>query len=286
MSDIKKIGIIGSGTMGTGIAQVCAQSGYVTVLYDSSKQALEKSENQFLKNINKAFEKKNISESEYLFCKDSILFSDQIVSLKDCDIIIEAIIENLEIKQNLFSDLSKMVKPTTILASNTSSLSITAISGKTQNPERVIGIHFFNPAYIMKLVEIIRGVHTSNETVERSRKFIDSIKKTTVVAKDTPGFIVNRIARPFYGEAFRIIGDNISDVETTDKIMEEIGGFKMGPFRLLDLIGIDVNFEVTKSVYNAFFQDPKYRPHIIQQRMVEAGRHGIKSKKGFYSYEN
>lgn len=286
MSEIRKIGIIGSGTMGTGIAQVCAQSGYISILYDTSKQALEKSESQFLKNIEKAFERKNISESEYIFCKKSILFSDQLASLKDCDIIIEAIIENLEIKQNLFSDLSKMVKPSTILASNTSSLSITAISGKTYNPDRVIGIHFFNPAYIMKLVEIIRGVHTSNETVERSRNFIDSIKKTAVVAKDTPGFIVNRIARPFYGEAFRIIGDNISDVETTDKIMEEIGGFKMGPFRLLDLIGIDVNFEVTKSVYTAFFQDPKYRPHIIQQRMVEAGRHGIKSKKGFYSYEN
>ncbi len=286
MIEINKIGIIGSGTMGTGIAQVCVQSGYNTILFDSSKQALEKSENLFLKNIDKAHEKKNITEMEYNFCKKAVCFSDQFSSLKDCDLIIEAIVENLDIKQNLFSDLSKMVNPETILASNTSSLSITAISGKTQNPDRVIGIHFFNPAYIMKLVEIIRGVHTSNETVERSRKFIDSIKKTTVVAKDTPGFIVNRIARPFYGEAFKIIGDNISDVETADKIMEEIGGFKMGPFRLLDLIGIDVNFEVTKSVYNAFFQDPKYRPHIIQQRMVEAGRHGIKSKKGFYSYEN
>lgn len=286
MTEIRNIGIIGSGTMGTGIAQVCAQSGYSITVFDSSIPALEKSEILFLKNIEKAFEKKSISESEFNFCRKSVSFSSDFSSLSDCDLVIEAIVENLEIKQNLFSDLSKMVSPETILASNTSSLSITAISGKTQNPDRVIGIHFFNPAYIMKLVEIIRGVHTSNETVERSRKFIDSIKKTTVVAKDTPGFIVNRIARPFYGEAFKIIGDNVTDVETTDKIMEEIGGFKMGPFRLLDMIGIDVNFEVTKSVYNAFFQDPKYRPHIIQQRMVEAGRHGIKSKKGFYSYEN
>lgn len=282
---MKKVAVIGAGTMGVGIAQACLVSNYSVVVYDSFESALTKGNELLIKNLTRAKEKSVLSSEKFDIISRSFEFSSNLELVYDADIIIEAIIENLEVKQKLFSDLSSHVSDATILATNTSSLSVTAIASKTKNPFRVLGIHFFNPAYIMKLVEVIKGEWSDDAAVQKSVEFVKSLDKIPVVVKDTPGFIVNRIARPYYGEAFKILNDGIADIETTDLIMRNIGGFKMGPFELLDLIGIDVNFDVTRSVYNAYFQDPKYRPSIIQQRMVEAGKLGVKTKNGFYNYD-
>ena len=282
---MKKVAVIGAGTMGVGIAQACLISDYHVVVYDSFESSLIKGKDLLVKNLTKAKEKSILSPERFDAVSLAFEFNSNLESVYDADIIIEAIVENLEVKQNLFSGLSANVSESAILATNTSSLSVTAIASKTKNSGRVLGIHFFNPAYIMKLVEIIKGEWTDDSVIQKSAAFVKSLEKVPVIVKDTPGFIVNRIARPYYGEAFKILSDGIADIQTTDSIMRNIGGFKMGPFELLDLIGIDVNFDVTRSVYNAYFQDPKYRPSIIQQRMVEAGKLGVKTKNGFYSYD-
>ena len=206
--------------------------------------------------------------------------------LEDCslaDLAIEVAPENMELKRDLFRRLDALLSPTALLASNTSSLSITALAGTTKRPEQFLGLHFFNPPVLMALVEVIRGDRAAPETMEAGLKFVRNLGKTPVVCKDTPAFIVNRVARPFYGEALRLLGENASDPATMDLLVKSLG-FKMGPFELMDLIGLDVNFAVTQSVYNAFFHDPRYRPHPIQQRMVEAGLLGRKTKRGFYEY--
>jgi 3-hydroxybutyryl-CoA dehydrogenase len=200
------------------------------------------------------------------------------------NLIIEAAPEKLDLKRDIFATLDAAAPEHTILSSNTSSLSISAIAGATRRADRVVGVHFFNPAHIMKLVEIIRGDFTSDETVAAVREYVARVGKTAVLCKDTPAFIVNRVARPFYGEAFRLLGENATDPATLDKLMRSIG-FRMGPFELIDLIGCDVNLAVTQSVYDAYFQEPKYRPHPIQKRMVESGRLGQKTGRGFYDYE-
>ena len=279
-----KIGIVGSGAMGSGIAQVLATVGNEVLLYDSNPLAVEKAgqnlEAQFQKLAEKG--KMNFEEAEIYF--DNIRLSDKLSELKDSELIIEAIVEDLEIKKDLFQKLESLVSEDCILATNTSSLSIASIASACQKPERVIGIHFFNPAPLMALVEIIPAVQTDKNLILRTKNLVESWKKLPVIAKDTPGFIVNRVARPFYGEAIRILEEGIADCATIDFAMRSLGEFKMGPFQLMDFIGHDVNYRVTESVFKEFFYDPKFKPSFTQKRLFEAGYFGRKSGKGFYDY--
>lgn len=281
-----KVAIIGSGTMGSGIAQVAATSGCAVKLFDLNQEALSKSKNALESTLSKLLEKGKIDEKEKSRIQSNISYAHTMGELSHSDLVIEAIVENLEIKRKLFSDLESYVSPETILATNTSSLSITSIAASCQKPERVIGIHFFNPAPLMQLVEIIPAIQTSKEVLSNSVETITSWKKTVAVVKDTPGFIVNRVARPFYSEALRIYDEGFACMETIDFAMKEIGGFKMGPFELMDFIGHDVNYVVTESVFTAFYFDPKYKPSLTQKRLVEAGYLGRKSGRGFYMYTN
>jgi len=286
IDDIKTIGIIGSGTMGRGIAISASLNGYKTILFDINETAIKNSENIISKDLSKSVEKKKISEEKKSDALTNIKFTSDMNELSVCEFVIEAALEDLKIKEDIFSRLDNICNKETILSTNTSSLSITTISTFVKNNrERVIGMHFFNPANIMKLVEVVKGDFTYEETVNLTIELSKKIGKVPVTAKDTPAFIVNRIARPFYGESLKILGEGTSDFETIDKVMKSCGGFAMGPFELMDLIGIDINFSVTKSVYEAFFNDPKYRPSFIQKKMVDANIIGRKTKKGFYNYD-
>lgn len=281
---ISKVGIIGSGTMGIGIAQVAATCGCEVFLYDANAAQTEKSLINLKKVLDKLVEKQKISseKSEEIFNK--IKPCTELSDFKNCDLVIEAIIENKEIKTNVFQNLEKIVSENCVISSNTSSISITSLSSELKNPERFIGIHFFNPAPLMPLVEVIPGLLTEKTLARKMYSLMENWGKTPVIAKDVPGFIVNRIARPFYGEALRIAEENIATPEQIDDAMRTLGNFKMGPFELMDLIGIDVNFSVTKTVYQDYFFDPKYKPSLLQQRMSEAKLLGRKTGKGFYDY--
>ncbi len=278
------VGIIGSGTMGSGIAQVAATSDCIVKLYDSNDDALDKAKTGLEKILNRLIEKGRIDSEEKNRIQKNISYVNSLKELSDSDLIIEAIIENLSIKKNVFSELEKYVSEECIIATNTSSLSIASIASSLQYPERCIGIHFFNPAPLMRLVEVIPAIQTSKKILEESVSTLKDWGKIVAIAKDTPGFIVNRVARPFYGEALRIYEEGIADFITIDSAMKTIGGFKMGPFELMDFIGNDVNYTVTETVYNAFYQDPRYRPSFTQQRFSEAGYLGRKSGKGYYNY--
>lgn len=282
---LSTIGIIGAGTMGRGIAQVAALSRFEVILYDVSADALTNAMERTKDDFRRLTEQGRLEPAAATEALAAIhprkIFND----LKGADYIIEAAIEDLNIKKEIFQKLEATVTPGTILASNTSSLSITSIGSLTKTPGSVVGMHFFNPPPLMKLVEVVKGSQTSDSTISISCNLATRMKKTPVVCKDTPGFIVNRVARPFYGEALRLLGEGVATVEEIDRIVRLSGGFKMGPFELMDLIGIDVNYAVTKSVYDRFFQEPRFRPHTIQRQMVEAGMLGRKTKKGFYSYE-
>jgi 3-hydroxybutyryl-CoA dehydrogenase len=280
-----KVAIIGSGTMGSGIAQVAATAGCTVKIFDTNKDALAKSKSNLEITLSKLVEKGKIDTSEKTRISDNIIYVSDLLALSDSDLIIEAIIENLEIKQKLFSDLEKLVSENTILASNTSSLSITSIASSCKNSERVIGIHFFNPAPLMQLVEVIPAIQTSEEVLQKTTQIISNWKKVVAIAKDTPGFIVNRVARPFYSEALRIYEEGFASFETIDFAMKSIGNFKMGPFELMDFIGNDVNYTVTETVFTAFYFDPRYKPSFTQKRLVEAGFLGKKSGRGFYKYD-
>jgi 3-hydroxybutyryl-CoA dehydrogenase len=278
------IGIVGSGAMGSGIAQVAATAGHKTIVYDTNSAALEKAKTNLINSLTKLVEKQKITDNKAKEILSLTSYSTSIQDFKNCDLIIEAIVENSHVKQEVFKELESITSETCVLASNTSSLSITSIASACKNPEKVIGIHFFNPATLMPLVEIIPGVATNLLIANHCQALITSWGKVTVMAKDTPGFIVNRVARPFYSEALRIYDEQIADIATIDWAMREIGGFKMGPFELMDLIGHDVNYVVTETVWQQFYYDPRFKPSLTQKRLLEANFLGKKSNRGFYDY--
>ncbi|HCA82877.1 MAG TPA: 3-hydroxybutyryl-CoA dehydrogenase [Flavobacteriales bacterium] len=277
-----KIGIAGAGAMGSGIAQVAAMNGHEVVLYDAFAPSIEKADTSLNKILNSLQEKGKISNAAEIL--NRIKITGNINDFSGCGLVIEAIIEQLPAKQELFRKLEEITGENSILASNTSSLSVTLIAASCKKPERVVGIHFFNPAPLMPLVEIIPAVQSDLTILEQARKLIDSWGKTTVLAKDTPGFIVNRVARPYYGEAIRIYEEGVADFATIDWAMKEMGGFRMGPFELMDFIGNDINYTVTETVFREFFYDPTYRPSFTQKRQMESGRLGRKSGRGYYDY--
>lgn len=283
LDSISRIAVIGAGTMGQGIAQICAMAGYSVILYDLKSDVLGKASKIISANLTKGIERGKLTPEDKEKALSNISYSSNDQELI-ADVIIEAIIEKLEVKRSLFSRLEELNSKETILASNTSSIPITRIASGLSNPERFVGMHFFNPAHIMKLVEIISGAATSTETASIVYELARRLNKVPVMAKDAPGFIVNRVARHFYVEGLKILEDDVCDVEGIDKLVES-SGFRMGPFKLMDLIGVDTNYSVTDSMFNAFHQDSKFRPSRIQQQKVDAGHHGRKTNKGFYDYD-
>lgn len=281
---IEKVGIIGAGTMGSGIAQVAATAGCVVKIFDTQKDALDKAKLNLEKILSRLVEKGRIDTDEKNRIQTNIRYVSTLKDLADSNLTIEAIVENLDIKKKVFQELESYVSKECIIASNTSSLSIASIASSLQKPERCIGIHFFNPAPLMQLVEVIPAIQTSEITLETSVKAIKDWGKVVAIAKDTPGFIVNRVARPFYGEALRIYEEGIANFATIDWAIKSKGGFKMGPFELMDFIGNDVNYTVTETVFGAFYFDPRYKPSFTQKRFAEAGYLGRKSGKGYYNY--
>ncbi|MEP1034860.1 3-hydroxyacyl-CoA dehydrogenase NAD-binding domain-containing protein [Ekhidna sp.] len=279
-----KLSVIGAGTMGTGIAQVAATAGWDVVINDTNQEILEKSSASLVKVMNRLVEKEKIDQATADKILGRIDFTDDQQYFEDSDLVIEAIVENIDIKRKVFAAVEKIVREDTIIASNTSSLSLASIGASLENSSRFVGIHFFNPAPLMPLVEIIPAVQTADETTKQAKEWVDSWKKLTVLAKDTPGFIVNRVARPFYGESLRMYEEGIADFATIDWAMKELGGFRMGPFELMDFIGNDINYTVTETVFQSFFYDPRYRPSFTQKRMSEAGFLGRKSGRGYYNY--
>jgi len=278
------VGVLGAGTMGAGIAQVAAQNNCEVVLVDLSQEMLTKAESNLDRVLNRLVEKGSLSEDDKINIQGRISYSTDIRDFKASSLVIEAIVENLDVKHKVFADLESIVSNECILASNTSSLSIASIGSVLKNPSRIIGIHFFNPAPLMPLVEIIPAVQTSDATLANTKALISNWKKVGVICKDTPGFIVNRVARPFYGEALRIYEEGIADFATIDWAMTSIGGFRMGPFTLMDYIGNDVNYAVTESVFASFYYDPRFKPSFTQKRHKEAGFYGKKSGRGYYNY--
>ena len=279
------IAVIGSGTMGSGIAQVAATAGCTVKLYDVNDEILSKSKADLERIMSRLVEKERITKDEKERILQSITYVNTLSDLSDADLTIEAIVENAEIKKKVFTELESLQSDKAVIASNTSSLSIASLAASLKKPERFIGIHFFNPAPLMPLVEIIPAIQTSDSVVALVQQTIADWGKIGVLAKDTPGFIVNRVARPFYGEALRLYEEGFADIATIDEAMKTIGGFRMGPFELMDFIGNDVNYTVTETVFKAFYYDPRYKPAFTQKRLSEAGYLGRKSGRGYYQYD-
>ncbi|MCH8329844.1 MAG: 3-hydroxybutyryl-CoA dehydrogenase [Bacteroidetes bacterium] len=283
LDQINSIAVIGSGTMGAAIAQVVAMTGYEVKIYDIEDKALDKAHLIIEANLDKGIERGKVTEEEKTETLIKMRFTSNFDEL-EADIIVEAIVERLDVKVDLFQRLAEINNSDTIFASNTSSIPITRIAAGTPNPERVVGMHFFNPAHIMKLVEVISSVATDPEVAKTVFQLAEKMGKQAVMAADAPGFIVNRVARHFYVEGLRILEEGVADHATIDELIESYG-FKMGPYRLMDLIGVDSNFLVTSSMFESFHYDSKFRPSRIQQKKIEAGHYGKKSGKGWYDYQ-
>ena len=279
---IQTIAVCGAGTMGSGIAQVAATAGFTTILYELNDAVLEKAKSGIVKNLQTAVEKGKLSATDKDTTLGRITFTN---NLQQCvaDLVIEAIIEKTEVKVSLLNQLAAINTPHTIFASNTSSLSITAIAREVAGPERVAGLHFFNPAFLMKLVEVVKGEQTNDSVITTLVGLTKQLGKTPVVCKDAPGFIVNRVARPYYIEALRLAEEGAVDLSTIDQLLES-KGFKMGPFKLMDLIGNDINYAVSCSVYDQLHQPERLKPSYIQKEKVEKGELGKKTGKGYYNY--
>ncbi|MEK7415231.1 MAG: 3-hydroxyacyl-CoA dehydrogenase NAD-binding domain-containing protein, partial [Planctomycetota bacterium] len=286
MATPSRIGVLGSGTMGVGIAQVAASAGHSVVLVDADTAALARARSQLDKNVRALIDKGRLSQEAGSALTARVTTTTDIASYGDCSCVIEAITEQLDAKRAAFLQLEHVVAADCILATNTSSLSIAAIAADCAHPQRVIGAHFFNPAHLLPLVEVVPGLGTDATVVAATRALVESCGKIVVIAKDTPGFIVNRIARPFYGEALRLLEEGVADSATIDWAMRDLGGFRMGPFELMDLIGNDINYQVTETIFAAFYFDPRFKPSVIQKRLVEAKRFGRKTGSGFYDYRN
>lgn len=284
LTNQSKIGIIGAGAMGSGIAQVAATAGHSVCVFDLKEASLKKSEANLAKIMARLVKKGRLTNEEAKAIQNRISYAEGLNHFECCDLVIEAIVEKLGVKKDLLAHLEVVMSNDAVLASNTSSLSIASIGGELKHPERVIGVHFFNPAPVMPLVEIVPSLVTDDSVTQQVFDLIKSWGKKTVVAKDTPGFIVNRVARPFYSEAIKMLEEGFASAETIDWAMKEIGGFRMGPFELMDLIGHDVNYVVTETVWTEMFFDPRYKPSITQKRLLEAKKFGRKSGQGFYNY--
>ena len=278
-----KVGVIGAGVMGRGIAQVSAMAGHKVVLFDINHEVLEAAKTAVTKNLNKAIELGKLSEEGKRSAEDNMQYTNSIADVR-VELIIEAIVERLDVKTKVLADLAEINGESTIYASNTSSIPLTQIAANFVYPKQVVGIHYFNPAHIMKLVEVISAEQTSPEVVKVALEYVKSVNKTCVVAKDAPGFIVNRVARHFYVEGLKILEEDVASYDVIDDLVRA-SGFKMGPFQLMDLIGVETNLSVTESMYKLFNYDQKFRPNRIQQKKAQAGYYGRKSGKGFYTYE-
>jgi len=281
----ERIGVLGAGTMGAGIAQVAAQGGFATLVYDIKQEFIDTGLGRIRSFLQGSRQRGKISAEQEKQILDRLHSTTKLQDFQGSSLIIEAAPEKLELKRDIFKQLDGICSPETLLATNTSSFSVTAIAASTRHPERVLGLHFFNPPPLMALVEVIQGDRTSAAAIEKATAIMREMGKTPARAKDTPGFIVNRVARPFYNEALRILGDGDASVETIDRIMKQAGNFRMGPFELMDLIGNDVNFAATESLYRSFFEDPRFRPSPIQHRMVMGGNLGRKTGRGFYVHD-
>lgn len=279
------IGIVGAGTMGAGIAHIAALNKFTVSLYDINDEVIRRSVEKINFEMKRSVDKNKISDDDMKQALTRIKKRTNINDLDTCDIIFEAVLEDIKVKKDLFKKLDQIAHHTAILATNTSTLSVTSIAAATKKPERVVGMHFFNPVHAIQLVEIVKGERTSDETMKSAAAIAEQLGKKAVRTKDTPGYIVNRVSHPFYNEALKILGENETTLEEIDRIVKKSGGFKMGPFELMDLTGNDVSLSVAESIYEQMYHDPRFQPSRIQKQMVEAGMFGKKNKLGFYNYE-